>query len=191
MWTSTTSFQLVSTTTSNREWNAHELLIQQTRTEGQEFFVKVYGQVRCGVADKRSFEASKFGFTPDNFVPDLYEIIPLSWVIDYFTNLGDVINAYSTLSRSIAWMSLTTSRTRFVQCDGRPLLTNQPVDGLIDVDLYNFVPIRITSSIVDRGPNPDLIKPSFIIKIPGFSTKWINLAAFIGSAKATSRILRA
>lgn len=36
---------------------------------------------------------SLLGFDLDNFIPTAYELIPYSFVVDYFTNCGDILNA--------------------------------------------------------------------------------------------------
>lgn len=49
-----------------------------------------------------------FGFTPEDFVPTVYELIPYSWLLDYFTNVGDVLSAAFTQLKSVKWIVKTT-----------------------------------------------------------------------------------
>jgi hypothetical protein len=44
------------------------------------------------------------GFNLENFVPGLYEIMPWSWLIDYFSNLGDIIEAGTTDESRVKWI---------------------------------------------------------------------------------------
>jgi hypothetical protein len=44
------------------------------------------------------------GFTPENFIPALYEVMPWSWLIDYFSNLGDIIEAGCTDTSNVKWI---------------------------------------------------------------------------------------
>lgn len=37
-----------------------------------------------------------FGLTPAEFIPTIWELIPWSFVVDYFTNIGDILNFEST-----------------------------------------------------------------------------------------------
>jgi hypothetical protein len=50
---------------------------------------------------------SHFGFTPNEFVPTAWELLPWSFLIDYFSNIGDVISAESADRCSVAWTNRT------------------------------------------------------------------------------------
>jgi hypothetical protein len=41
---------------------------------------------------------SHFGFEPKNLVPTAYELLPFSWMLDYFTTVGDVLNDTFTVA---------------------------------------------------------------------------------------------
>lgn len=45
------------------------------------------------------------GFNWSNFVPTVWEIIPYSFLIDYFTNIGDLLMAASTDTSTVAWLT--------------------------------------------------------------------------------------
>lgn len=49
-----------------------------------------------------------FGFTPSEFIPTAWELLPWSFLIDYFTNIGDVITAGVTDRTNIAFAQSTT-----------------------------------------------------------------------------------
>lgn len=49
-----------------------------------------------------------FGLHWSEFVPTVWELIPYSFVADYFTNIGDVVSAFSTRQRNISWIVKTT-----------------------------------------------------------------------------------
>lgn len=49
-----------------------------------------------------------FGFTPSEFIPTAWELLPWSFLIDYFTNIGDVITAGVTDASSVAFAQNTT-----------------------------------------------------------------------------------
>jgi hypothetical protein len=69
---------------------------------------RITGAVKIENSNVRGFDADLWGFNPSNFVPTLWELLPWSWLIDYFSNVGDVIAALSFPHSSLAWHSQTT-----------------------------------------------------------------------------------
>jgi hypothetical protein len=51
-----------------------------------------------------------FGFTPSEFIPSAWELLPWSFLADYFTNIGDVITASVTSTADIVYV-VRTERT--------------------------------------------------------------------------------
>lgn len=51
--------------------------------------------------------AERFGFTLQNFVPTIYNLIPFSFVVDYFSNVGDFVSAASAQNIPTMWINLT------------------------------------------------------------------------------------
>jgi len=43
------------------------------------------------------------GFTPEEFIPSLYELVPWSFLADYFTNLGGVVRGNYTRCDTVIW----------------------------------------------------------------------------------------
>lgn len=70
-----------------------------------------------------SCAAQTFGFWPAEFVPTAWELLPYSFVIDYFTNIGDVLDSWATAQRTdFAWAGVTRRYLRFnsVEVDASP-----------------------------------------------------------------------
>jgi hypothetical protein len=51
--------------------------------------------------------AALFGFTPSEFVPTAWELLPWSFLIDYFSNIGDVLSAAVTRSSTVTFVNKT------------------------------------------------------------------------------------
>lgn len=141
------------------------------------YFGEVYLDTGCDAV--HILNAS--GFAPVNWVPTLYEAMPWSFVIDYFTNLGDVISAFSYGTPNLLW-SMSTRRVnqRRVR-EARNLRTSSFFDpNRLIVLLKNTGPQTVVNaSSVERSVSPSLVMP-LTFRIPGLeSTKWINLAALI------------
>lgn len=47
--------------------------------------------------------AERIGLSPNNFAPTLYNLLPWTYMIDYFTNLGDIINSIGFPTHRIKW----------------------------------------------------------------------------------------
>lgn len=51
--------------------------------------------------------AERFGIGLDQFIPTVYNLIPFSFVVDYFTNVGDYLSAVTNYRCSYAWSNVT------------------------------------------------------------------------------------
>lgn len=54
---------------------------------------------------------TEFGFTAENWLPAVYELVPWSFLLDYFTNVGTIIEAGTTATADVKWIC-KSSKTR-------------------------------------------------------------------------------
>lgn len=73
--------------------------------------VKIRGHVKREATTGGRAQAELFGFTPSEFLPAAWELLPWSFLIDYFTNIGDIINAGVTSTSNVQWTSMSTVDT--------------------------------------------------------------------------------
>jgi hypothetical protein len=128
--------------------------------------------------------AENFGFNLSSFIPSVWELIPYSFLVDYFTNIGDILNAWSFGSNSLSWSCQTVvKRVNLVNVAHSPNWTVQA--GYVNQGkVFKPGAIRTWRKSVDRG-EPGSLVPSFEWNLPeASSTRWLNLAAL-----ATSRAL--
>lgn len=52
------------------------------------------------------------GFSLAQFVPTAWELLPWSFLVDYFTNVGDVLSSWATDTSRVAWVSRSVRRSR-------------------------------------------------------------------------------
>lgn len=115
------------------------------------------------------------GFSPRNFLPTIWEVIPWSFVIDYFSNVGSVVESWSNQSLSFAWGSLTTKQFQTDYMDFcKPL---EPGYAEYHIRNWNAGSYSAERKAVNRSIISSIPIPSVSYQIPGFGTKWINLAA--------------
>lgn len=67
--------------------------------------VKYRGQVTVSTDRTEWDNAALFGFTPSEFVPTAWELLPWSFLIDYFTNIGDILTSAVTRASSVRFVN--------------------------------------------------------------------------------------
>jgi len=125
-----------------------------------------------------------FGFQWQNFIPTIYELIPYSFLVDYFLNLGNVISAACTDTSSIDWIS-RTQRTK-VQFEESNQMLYSNGDSAWELDSFQSFPSRFALNrvILTRTIPDSLPLPPFVLSVPGAdSLKWFNMAALLGGAR--------
>ena len=180
--------------------------VSETATNFIYWFYSVRGQQKCTVRYIASVRANKsgpqtqidramdlFGFRWDEFIPTAWELLPWSFLIDYFTNIGDVISAQATSSAEVNWGCLTsrysgTSITAQVGSINKtktkqfyPFGSGNYVDcgGTLGKTVW-------TRTRVVRSPVDTVGLPAVTFRFPGASRQFINMAAlFAGSRRVT------
>jgi hypothetical protein len=95
----------------------------------------------------------RFGVLPNDFLPTVYNLLPWTWLLDYFTNIGGMVNALSNMGVSYSHTSRTdkTIRETTVIAGSNPR-TAQGL-GWIDAPGYPIVSPSVTqwtSKVVQR-----------------------------------------
>jgi hypothetical protein len=130
------------------------------------------------------------GLSPSNFLPTIYNLLPWTYMIDYFSNLGSIVNAIAVSDARFAWVSTTIRRIATVEVLSG--INPKAPPGIPDWDDAPGFPIVIpsrilwTSKSVIRSPNNVPEIPSFYMKIPNFATtggaiQGVNIAAVLAS----------
>jgi hypothetical protein len=143
-----------------------------------------------GAYDTRTSEssspASLAGMSWRDFVPTVWELIPYSFLIDYFTNIGNIITALSYAKTGAIYSGMTTKATRTVEVkeiDYSVINIDMSLDPL---DPHNGVHETfstgknawVTEQTV-RVKNPDLT-PSFEVSLKGLSPhRILNIIALL------------
>lgn len=142
--------------------------------------VKVYGVWKNMNPAGEMPLASRFGADFSNFLPTAWELIPWSFVIDYFSNMGDTIDAWSMRFIDFGWIN-QSERTEFTRqyTNFRPSEAGNPVR-------YAYYPRRTGLSRftrVDRRAVSNVFAPALSMRIPGYesSRKWLSVAALGGT----------
>lgn len=128
-----------------------------------------------------------YGFNAEEFVPTIWEIVPWSFLVDYFVNVGDVLEATFFNSGQVTW----TSRSDVLKnvYSASAVLDQKSVSdydwsgggslGSVNLERKNFSRTKSTTLI-----------PQLSVSLPGSPQKWINMAALAASRKSLTPYFR-
>jgi len=170
-------------------YNANDYEIKVLTRRQSLYGCRIYGCVSIDQGVDRW--QSEFGFKLDEFVPTLWELIPFSFLADYFINVGAVIDAYALNTSGVRWLAMGEFSSNNLENEVIP--TFQPLSGWTynQNSILLGKPTTKRSIVKSRKPisTADLM-PSLRFKIPGSSTQWLNIAALSAQLSTTSRNLR-
>lgn len=152
-------------------------------------FVKFYTIQHCdgdGVS-----QPQLYGFRFNEFIPTLWELIPWSFVADYFTNIGQIISSWSyrgIYAPSAVMTTVLSLENRYVTESWRIFAS----DSFTEEVSSTFVPGQLSYGVrtINRVSPVAVPVPSFEVRVPGTGTKWINLGALASQLADARRALR-
>lgn len=130
------------------------------------------------------------GLTFSQFLPTVWELLPWSFLVDYFTNIGDMINAGAVNTSDVTWVCKTVRRTRTRQGHGAPdqdehTKASPGYKVTVSGDPGSW---KAVSKTVVRSVGV-LSIPKFSVEIPGRPTQWLNMAALAAASRKLSNFL--
>jgi len=138
---------------------------------------------RCAAAGPPTYE--ELGFTLENFVPGAWELLPYSFVADYFANIGGILDAWSLQFGSLLWIQRTTAVALVSSCqqsvdsDSRPPLAP---NWYLDIETGSASVERLNRAIQRTAVYPRDLVPEFHFRIPGIRQVF-NMAALYVSKR--------
>lgn len=179
------------------------MTVSETATNFIYWFYSIKNSQKCTVRYIASVRANKsgpqsqidramdlFGFRWDEFIPTAWELLPWSFFIDYFTNIGDVISANAASSAEVNWGCLTarysgTSETsQLGSINKTKTKQNYPFGSGNFTDCGGTLGKCIwTRTKVDRSPVDSVGIPALTFRFPGASRQFINLWALFSANK--------
>jgi hypothetical protein len=135
-----------------------------------------------------------FGFNLREFVPTVWELLPYSFLIDYFTNIGDILNAWSYQRFGLAW----SNRTQIRKIDWKLSITPNYKSSFFTYEPWQPIGVSFTAphchmrrKEISRGSYEGNFVPDIQFEIPGFkSKKWLNIAALFATSHGIERTLQ-
>jgi hypothetical protein len=131
--------------------------------------VRYKGGLYSGISYYPGSIRENWGITWSQIVPTIWELIPYSFLVDYFSNLGDVLTVMSNGPVSLAWGNKTVRMERSGIC--KVSVTGgqgSASDGSTSLVAFVRQPINLVSAGLS----------DLQFKVPGFgSKKWLNIGA--------------
>jgi len=121
-----------------------------------------------------------------DFVPTIWELTPWSFLIDYFANVGEILDAATTITSDITWVCKTVRKTRTYKIDSAvDVERTKQASGQLYIDTGGSAgETEEFERKITRSSLSSLPFPSFRFQVPGVdSLKWINIAALASSRR--------
>lgn len=158
--------------TYTTSWGAGLTYLTIPVTEHHIASVRYVGAVKSTYVTPVGRVMEAWGLTPEAFTPTAWNLIPYSFVVDYFTNVDEIIKGISLRNLKFAWASCT-SRCEVRQTMGKPIPT--PVYESKDRTVTGS-DAQIVSKYVNRFKVPSPPVPDITFSVPG-AKQIANLAA--------------
>jgi len=147
--------------------------------------VRYLGQIKMEMltGSLSRVDFNRLGFGLDQFFPTLWEVTPWSFLIDYFTNVGDLIDSFSVPRQAIAWVNKTVRRSAE---DGYemplPPATAFSADSKYQTTMFVAQPgyTRRLSFVRSKINGSDLPRPNISFSLPN-GKQFVNILALAAS----------
>lgn len=121
-----------------------------------------------------------WGVSTRDFLPTVWELIPYSFLADYFSNIGEIIDGFSYCLGNLVYLCKSTKKES--SCFTGGLTLNAPTSNVLNHS-ENFDQSSQRRTTFSRAmQDSSALVPSFGVKLPGSSTRFLNIAA-LGTLK--------
>lgn len=121
----------------------------------------------------------RFGIGVLDVLPTAWELVPWSFFVDYFVNIGEVLDAWQMRFVKFAWLNGTTRSSTTVNLSN---IVPTPYNGGYTTDSCFGGHAEISRYDVDRQTISNQWETDFMVRLPGIeknSGKWLNIAALM------------
>lgn len=154
----------------------------------EEHIVRYKGAVRAQVEAPHWRGWDLFGFTPQNLIPTAWELLPWSFLVDYFTNIGDILQASVTSTRNLTYVNRTEIRKtrytgRMFHTKSLPVGFTAPAWSVTSADSQDQT-WDLRRKLVNRSANSGISLPTLQLSASLSDGQLFNVAALLGQARA-------
>lgn len=152
-------------------------------------------QYVCGLSASRTADFGSnaallqlLGVTPGNLLPAAWEAVPWSWLADYFSNIGNILDASVTSTASVTWICKTVSsrHSRKVTISTDEALTAEKVKSVgrkVVSQAPGQASYETVRTVLNRTIPASLGIPSLYFEYPTQVGQLANMVAVLFSRK--------
>jgi hypothetical protein len=125
-----------------------------------------------------------FGLSADQFMPTIWELLPWSFLLDYFSNIGDIIEIGCSGNARLAWAKTVVINARIRSYAIWHDAAEQARIGFGNLEYSGGGPWTSywNKRSVGRSPGADFTIPELAFEIPGSPLQFANITALFAQA---------
>lgn len=147
------------------------------------YYCRLKGAVRTGINDDGRLGVLQDNkLLPSDWLPTAFSIMPYAWMVNYFTNIRDIIDAAALRFSDLVWGCHTTLDVTVYSFSDVYFNLPNPFDN--PSYKFNFASVctgghaLIENRTVNRTViSPAALIPALVFTIPTSSTPWVNMMA--------------
>jgi hypothetical protein len=164
---------------------------------GRWFYCDAQAYELCTVRYKGRFDAQVettkwdnwdlFGFTPKDFIPAAWELLPWSFLADYFTNIGDILSSVTVSTTGLAYVNRTEIKHTYY----RGAISHDPFhpnNMSANFTLTSCIggqgSFNLTRRAVVRSPGSGISYPTLQFNVELNPGQLANVAALLATSRA-------
>jgi len=177
----------VNSISEDFEVGALRVKVYRNASERTTVNVRYHGSIK--VASAPTFTTDVLGLSLRDIVPSMWELIPYSFLVDYFTNVGSIIDSMSLRRSDLNWVERGT-QIECIRAHKSARVTPLDNDNTFDYmgQISRLRDSYVSRKVVTREAYNGGFVPPLQFSIPGISSKkWLNIGALLLASKETSR----
>ena len=155
----------------------------------EESHCRVKGEILVRAVTNTQTVLQQAGLTFDQFVPTAWELLPWSFLVDYFTNIGDILSYDNRVYSNLAWHCTGTRTDNIFEYLSAPDdAAMKSASGQWYVNSGGSPCFsRLITRTVNRGVDPSVMRysPTFQCNISLSDNQLLNISALLASANSS------